>query len=360
MGIKRLESGLWKVHVRIRSGGKIVQCRDRIRGSKQAALAREAEIKATIRAGRSLKADSTTYRTFGDLAMFYRDRKGYGTMMSTYHALERDLGNVRLSELPLRFDEYIQILKTEPCRKTGDIRAVSTVNRYIACAKSIIGFANKGANRAITGITENLLSGYTLEPEQGRDRVLNDYEQQRLLSTLERLDSYLYWPVRFSLKNPIRRGDLTSLTWANLDRTKPWVHFYASKTRKRRPRETCLPFIDGDLLAFWDRLQREHPDNPYLFPRIDDRGVYHSLGSFKKHWHKVLVLAGIEDFRFHDLKHDAITWMLDNGYSERDLKNLGIQYTSTMIDRYYKHDASKVLKKWQCESNVNQLRAVAF
>lgn|GEM_PF-2827943 len=50
---------------------------------------------------------------------------------------------------------------------------------------------------------------------------------------------------------------------------------------------------------------------------------------------------------WHDLKRCAITWILDNGYSDRDLINLGIQYTPSMIDRYYKHDSNKVLMKWQ-------------
>ena len=38
---------------------------------------------------------------------------------------------------------------------------------------------------------------------------------------------------------------------------------------------------------------------------------------------------------------------MDSGYSERDIKNLGIQYDSVMIDRYYHNDANKVLQKWQ-------------
>ena len=57
--------------------------------------------------------------------------------------------------------------------------------------------------------------------------------------------------------------------------------------------------------------------------------------------------ARIDDFHWHDLKHCAITWMLDNGYTERDLRNLGIQYSPAMINRYYHTDAAKVLSKWK-------------
>jgi integrase len=80
---------------------------------------------------------------------------------------------------------------------------------------------------------------------------------------------------------------------------------------------------------------------------VDEGGSVYSLGNFKKHWHLILAAANVEDFRWHDLKHCAITWMLDNGFSERDLKNLGIQYSPAMIDRYYHADASKVSSKWR-------------
>ena len=37
--------------------------------------------------------------------------------------------------------------------------------------------------------------------------------------------------------------------------------------------------------------------------------------------------------------------MLDTGYTERDLRNLGIQYSPAMINRYYHTDAGKVPHK---------------
>ena len=64
----------------------------------------------------------------------------------------------------------------------------------------------------------------------------------------------------------------------------------------------------------------------------------------------MLAEARIDNFRWHDLKHCAITWMLDSGYTERDLQNLGIQYSPAMINRYYLTDAQKVLSKWKSSS----------
>jgi integrase len=79
-------------------------------------------------------------------------------------------------------------------------------------------------------IEKNPLVGFGKLPETPRDRILTPDEEARLLSVLERNKSYLLMPVKLSLRNPIRNGDLITLTRENLDRFRPWVHFYASKT----------------------------------------------------------------------------------------------------------------------------------
>jgi integrase len=259
-------------------------------------------------------------------------------MKPCFHALKKDIGSVNISVLGNKFDEYLQILKREKSPMTKRQRKPATINRYISCAKMVCNFAIKNEL-----LSKNPMVRFSKDTEEERDRVLSDAERLRLLNTLEHNNSYLYWPVYFSLKNPIRKGDLFSLTKENLDMFKPWVHFYARKTRRRRFRETCLPFIDEKLMHYFNTLPA---DCDLLFPNIE-KGEYKKPIDFRKHWSNILEEAKIENFRFHDLKHCAITWMLDAGYSERGLKNLGIQFSDKMIDRYYKHDANKVLEQWK-------------
>jgi integrase len=234
--------------------------------------------------------------------------------------------------------DYLQRLKTKKTVITRKVLTPTTRNKLLGYAKIALNFC---ANRGL--IEKNPLKCFTKVPETPRDRILSPDEVQWILDVMIKRKSYLLWAFRFSLKNPIRRGDLETLTRANFDAFKPWIHFYPSKTKARKQRETCLLFLESDLLQYFKSLPA---DCDLLFPRVDAKGGVHTLGDFKNHWHAILREAKVSDMHWHDLKHCAIiTWMIDSGYTERDLKNLGIQYSVEMIDRYYHRDASKVLAK---------------
>lgn len=356
----------WRITARVRLNGKIRQLQETITCNKEEAKLRHEQLKADLRnpARQSCSLTNTTeiiLRTFGDTIDFYVQRKGSGGMAAIFGVLKRELGPVPLSDIGSKFDAFLEWLKATNATNTGRKRMPSTINRYIACAKIVFGFALK--MRKVTGIKENPLSGFQTEPEEGRDRIWNGDEREAMFKIMQenkRL-AHLYWAVYFCEHNPIRRGDLFRLTRDNLDMFKPWVHFYPSKTRKRKPRETCLPFLDEALLAYFKELPA---DCPYLFPRIyrNRAGAivrWKPMGDIRSAWEAICLKAKAADFHFHDLKHCAITWMLDSGFSELDLRNLGIQYDGKMIARYYHRDASKVADKWkamQCESIVKSQR----
>jgi integrase len=340
MSIRKLSPNRWFVRVRVRSlqGGKILSRVRVLNGTYHEARKIETELHDELVKGK--KVALLKIRTFGEALRYYRENSSIelshvGTL---FNKLERDLGSVFLVQLAERFTSYWTLLKNERSKRTGRTFAVATRNRLLMYGKIALNFC-----KARGLIESNPLDCFSKLPEQGRDRVLTEEECGRIMAIMKRRNSYLYWPFCFSFRNPVRRGDLTRLTRENLDWFRPWIHFYPSKTRSRKPRETCLPFLDEPLLTYLKTV----PEGGLLFPRIDRKGGRHPLGDFINHWHSILEEAGIKDFHWHDLKHCAITWMLDNGYSERDLKNLGIQYSPAMIDRYYHADASKVLTKWK-------------
>jgi len=347
MSIRRLSPNSWLVRVRTPFEGKTLSRRLTVHGTRIDAI--KAEIRFRDELAQGKKPRSLIIGTFGEALAYYRENTiaDLWRVETLLNRLDRDLGGIPLSVLTERFSEYWKLLREERGKRTGTLLAPATRNRILCYGKVALNFCFK---RGL--IERNPLACFGRLPEHGRDRVLTEEETGRMLEIMEKQKSYLYWPFYFSLKNPIRRGDLERLTRDNLDFFKPWIHFYPSKTQDRRHRETCLPFIDAPLLDYFRSLP---PECDLLFPRVDKDGDIHPLGEFKKHWHAILEEAGVKDFHWHDLKHCAITWILDNGYTDRDIKNLGIQYTPSMIDRYYKHDANKVLMKWQSMNDVKKV-----
>ena len=54
-------------------------------------------------------------------------------------------------------------------------------------------------------------------------------------------------------------------------------------------------------------------------------------------WHTSLGEAGIEDLRFHDLRHTWASWHRQAGTSCDELKELGGWKSRSMVDRYAKY-----------------------
>ena len=68
-------------------------------------------------------------------------------------------------------------------------------------------------------------------------------------------------------------------------------------------------------------------------------------------WRKALVRAGIEDFRWHDLRHTWASWHVQNGTPLHVLKELGGWSDLTMVLRYA-HLSSKHLEEYSANSRM--------
>ena len=343
--IEFISQGKWRLNVVVKRNGK----QHRIRRIFYGTL-RQAELKYwEIRRNLSDKADEAERSLTNSAVDFLYVLEGYvaeGTEGISAHYIEvlkRELGHCSMEELGVRFSNWYHALKATTSPITKRKRSGATMNRYRHWARAACNYAVKKGL-----IEKNPIPFIRREDEEARDRVLSDDEATRFLAVLKQENSYLYWPVRFALRNPIRSGDLFSLEKKNLDMMKPWIHFYPRKTKRRKPRETCLVCLEPEVMSYFASLPA---DCPLLFPAMDDRGRWTKVPqNYYTHLRTMLKLAKIDDFVIHDLKHCSLTWMLDNGFTERDLKNLGIQYNPAMIDRYYHADAAKALRKWNASS----------
>jgi len=282
-----------------------------------------------------------------------RDRirkSGDSSMLCYFEEIIKLCGDTQPENYRKAYYATIQYLEDTKSPKNGKMRAVSTINRYKSVFRMIFNHATNGMDEPIVFVPVKI----KLKKEPERDRVWTPAQKERIFAAMEEMDSWLYWPVYFSSFNPIRASDLfgfddpedfnPGLRKDDFKELKNWVEFSAKKTSEDNDRPTYLKQIDFCLVRYFKSLP---PDIDYLFPRKMPDGSYRPVLMSKKgreydlEWERICEKAEVVGLRWHDLKHCAITFLLDHGYTKMDLQQCGIQYSEAMINRYYHFDADK-------------------
>lgn len=185
-------------------------------------------------------------------------------------------------------------------RKTiGRQRAPATVNRMRAMISSIFVYAIKQKKYLKTNPVKTAIS---FKEPKGRERYLSDDERIALLSACRESDwDKLYLLVLLALTTGARQGELLGLHWDEInfkERTALLVD-----TKNGESRTLTIPESTMTELS--------------RFREVGSGLVFQSYKKwnrsfeFRKHWMKALADAGIEGFRFHDLRHSCASMMIN-------------------------------------------------
>jgi integrase len=155
-----------------------------------------------------------------------------------------------------------------------------------------------------------------------RIRFLRQDEAQRLIAALP---EHLGAMASFSLATGLRAANVTGLQWSQVDlvRRVAWVHPDQAKSRRAIP----VPLHTGAVLIVRQRLGT-HPTHVFSY-----RGKPITQVSTKA-WYAALETAGIEDFRWHDLRHTWASWHVQAGTPLFALQEMGGWSSAEMVRRY--------------------------
>lgn len=214
-------------------------------------------------------------------------------------------------------------------------RAPGTVNKYLTCLSHVFTVARKEWH----WISHNPFDGVSkLRENKGRVRYLSADERTRLLEQTA-ADPILHTFVIVALSTAARAGELLRLRWRDVDLLEGRLLFRVTKNAEPR-----AAWLHGEAL----RLMREHaerrpPDVDAVFPNPSARGPY----DYGKPFAAAVEAAGIVDFRFHDLRHSAATYLAMEGATEQQLRAIG-GWKSGVVSKYVHiaaQDAKDVLAK---------------
>jgi len=178
-------------------------------------------------------------------------------------------------------------------------------------------------------VVDNPLSSFHIkrEPDQ-RLRRVSEEELQQLLHT-ECHNPHTKPIVLLALETAMRLGELLSLKWSRVDLDKGFVELQKTKNGHGR----IVP-LTGAALSVLGDLER---DGDVVFPVKPD--------TLKQSWVRLVKRADISDLRFHDLRHEAISRLLEKGLTIPEAASVSGHKTASMLMRYAHPDPAKVRQK---------------
>lgn len=193
----------------------------------------------------------------------------------------------------------------------------ATANRYLALIRAVL----RRAHEVWQWIDRR--PRIVLYPEYGRRvRWLTPVQVQALLAHLPEHQRDV---VTFALATGLRQGNVLGLEWSRVDmrRRVLWVEAHEAKGRHA----IRVPLPEPAMRVLAKRLA-EHDRYVFTF-----RGRRIRWANTRA-WREALRRAGIEDFRWHDLRHTWASWHAQAGTPLYVLQELGGWQSEAMVRRY--------------------------
>jgi integrase len=155
-----------------------------------------------------------------------------------------------------------------------------------------------------------------------RVRWLKPEEADRLV---KELPEHLAAMVVFSLHTGLRKASVIGLQWSQVDLVRRCVWIHADQAKARKP--LFVPLTERAVEVVRRQLGR-HLEYVFTFR---GKPVYQVNG---KAWKGALARAGINAFRWHDLRHTWASWHVMGGTPLHALQELGGWESVEMVRRY--------------------------
>jgi len=220
------------------------------------------------------------------------------------------LGERLLDEINLDVIDSIRAAKLKEASK-------ATTNRYLALIRSILIRSRDEWEWIDKAPKIRLFKEFA-----SRERSLTREQAGCLLAELPEHQREV---VLFALATGLRQSNVLKLEWSqiNLEQRHAWIH--AAQSKNRRPIAT--PLNEAAYAALM-RQQGKHLERVFTF-----QGKPLNSANTRA-WQRALKRAGIDNFRWHDLRHTWATWQRQAGTPTHELQRLGGWRTGAMVERY--------------------------
>lgn len=242
------------------------------------------------------------------------------------------IGHMRLADI--RSDTISKcrsVLQMQPStfgRHQGRLRSDATVNRYVASLSAMFTFAVNEWEWVDKNPCSKLKK---LRERSGRTRFLIQDEPSSLLTACRAEVDHpeLELIVLIAMTTGMRRGEILSLRQSDIDRKRGRILIRESKNGDSR----SVPLVSQvqsalNALSTVTSIRRD----ALLFPQPGTNSEKPLV--IDRLWQRARAAAELTDFRFHDLRHTAASYLAMEGAGLREIADILGHKTLAMVKRY--------------------------
>jgi len=170
-------------------------------------------------------------------------------------------------------------------------------------------------------------------PGPARNRRLSAPEEARLLAAVDRYSNpMMSWIVRIALETGMRLSEIVTLESTQVDVERRIVRLL--KTKNTQPRTVPLSARAAGL--FRDALgHSERPvESALIFFGEPGRDGKRRPYRFDRMWQDIKREQKLKDFRFHDLRHEAVSRFVEAGFSDQEVAAISGHKSMQMLKPY--------------------------
>ena len=290
-------------------------------------------------------------KTESDLAIgnYREDEQTFGSMLDRYTReigaikpfgrskayilgfLRGELGHLMVKELTAETLMAFALQRSSTCCASTVKMDMQYIGVVLSTAENMWGAKPKLSE--YRKCMDNCARLQVIAPSDERDRRVTDEELEDVLSYVQSVLPVRDW-VAFSLATAMRVGEIGKLRWADLSKDGKSI-IIRQRKHPRKKRDEVVPLVP----AARDIISRQpiDPRNPSCIFPDNPKSI---TSAFRKGRER----SGVEDLRYHDLRHEAISRLFELGFDSMVVAAFSGHRDINMLRRYTHINAGKVLK----------------
>jgi integrase len=164
-----------------------------------------------------------------------------------------------------------------------------------------------------------------------RERRLRPGEEEEIIKAAARCRNPLVVPIiRIALETGMRRGEILAVRREHVD-----IASYALLIPETKNGHARTIPLTGEAVSILRSLGK----SPVLFPM--------TANAFRLNWERLRHKAGLDDLRFHDLRHEAISRFFERGLTIPGVALISGHKDMRMLLRYTHAIRDQIIRKLQ-------------